>query len=945
MKKILIGSLFAFLCFPFSNVHAQEHTSTTTSEIPVDPNVKIGKLDNGLTYYIRNNGKPEDKLELRLAINAGSILEEDNQQGLAHFMEHMNFNGTKNFQKNELVDYLQSIGVKFGADLNAYTSFDETVYILPIPSDDPEKLNKGFQILEDWAHNASMTEEAIDGERGVVLEEYRLGLGPDKRMMQVYLPKLMHNSRYAERLPIGKEEVIENADYETIRQYYRDWYRPDLMAVVAVGDLDVEQIEKKIKEHFSKLEPVENPRERKEYGLPNHEETFVAIASDKEAPFSRVQVYYKDRKEAEEVTSVDDYREQLVESLFSTMINNRLDELRNKPNPPFTFGYSYHGGTFARSKEAYQSTAMTGEGQQMEALRALLEENERVKRYGFTASELERAKKEYLARLEQQYKNRDKEESGRIVNRYVSHFLDKNPIPGVEWQYEFAQESLPQIQLEEVNSLINNFLHEDNRVVILTGPEKEGLQQVKKEEVLALLDEVKKAELEKYAEEELRDDLLTQAPKAGSIVKEENNEKVGVKTLTLSNGAKVVYKKTDFKNDEVLFSAYSPGGTSLLPDEVYHKTALASNGLSEAGIADLSKNDLSKMMSGKIVSVRPQISSYSEGFSGSASPKDLETLFQMVHLYFTDLNKDQEAYDSYVAKQKGFLGNLMSNPNFYFQNELGKLRNEGNPRYIGFPTPEKYDEQDYDLAYEKYQERFANAGDFTFYFVGNINENQLKQFATTYLASLPSQGQQEEFEVPEFRPDNSYQKEVVYKGADPKSQVLMRWTGETSYDKSEDLAIQALGEILSIKLVEELREAEGGVYGVGARGNLSKIPYGSYSFSISFPCGPENVEKLTQAALAEVAEIRENGPTEKDLAKIKETYLVEHKEEVKENKFWIQQLETADVEGRNIQEITQFEEKVNSLTAEQIQDAAEKYLTDDYLLGILMPESEAAATN
>ncbi len=517
MKKIIIGSLFAFLCFPYSNINAQElQERTTTSQIPVDPNVKIGVLDNGLTYYIRNNGKPEDKLELRLAINAGSILEEDDQQGLAHFMEHMNFNGTTNFKKNDLVDYLQSIGVKFGADLNAYTSFDETVYILPIPSDDPEKLNKGFQILEDWAHNATLTEEAIDGERGVVMEEYRLGLGPDKRMMQEYLPKLMYNSRYAERLPIGKEDVIKNADYETVRQYYRDWYRPGLMAVVAVGDLDVDKIEEKIKEHFSRLEPVDNPRERKEYGLPNHEETFVSIASDKEAPFSRVQVYYKDREKAEEVTSLDDYREQVVESLFSTMINNRLEELRNKPNPPFNFGYSYHGGTFSRSKEAYQSTAMTGEGQQMQALRALLEENERVKRYGFNASELERAKKEYLARLEQQYKNRDKEESGRIVNRYVSNFLDKNPIPSVEWQYDFAKENLPKIQLEDVNGLIKNFLHDDNRVVILTGPEKEGLEQVKREEVLALLEEVKKEELEKYSEEKLRENLITQAPKAGN---------------------------------------------------------------------------------------------------------------------------------------------------------------------------------------------------------------------------------------------------------------------------------------------------------------------------------------------------------------------------------------------------------------------------------------------
>lgn len=936
MKKLFLGTVVAFLCCHSGSLFAQ---NPSTTPIPTDPNVKIGTLENGLTYYIRNNGKPEDKLELRLAINAGSILENDDQQGLAHFIEHMNFNGSENFEKNELVDYLQSIGVKFGADLNAYTSFDETVYILPIPSDDPETLDKGFQILEDWAHNATLLESDIDSERGVVLEEYRIGLGPDKRMMQEYLPKLMYGSRYAERLPIGKKEVIENADYETIRNYYKQWYRPGLMAVVAVGDLDVETIEKKIKQYFSNLEPVKNPQERKEYGLPNHEETFVSVASDKETPFSRVQIYYKDREEAKDVVTTADYRDQLVKSLFSTMINNRLDEIRNSPNPPFTFGASYHGGTFARSKDAYQSFAMTGEGQQLEALKALLEENERVKRFGFNQSELERAKKEYLARIERQYKNRDKEESGRLVGQYVSNFLENSPIPGVEWQYEFAQKNIPEIKLDQVNNLIENFLHEDNRVVILTGPEKEGLTQVTEEQVLSLLEEVENSELEKYADEKLRENLITEAPTPGKIVAEEVNEKVGLKKFTLSNGAQVVYKKTDFKNDEVLFSAYSPGGTSLYKDDTYHATALANSGLSEAGIADLSVNDLNKMMSGKIVSARPQISTYSEGFDGSASPKDLETLFQMVHLYFTDLNKDEEAYNSFVSKQKGFLGNLMSNPSFYFQNELGKIRNEGNPRYIGFPTAEKFDAQSYDLAYQKYQERFANAGDFIFYFVGNIDEEKLKQFSKKYLASLPSSGEKEQFQAPEFRPDNSYHKEVVYQGKDPKSQVNIIWSGETEYDASEDFALGALGEILSIKLVEQLREEEGGVYGVGARGNMSKIPYGSYNFSISFPCGPENAEKLTQAALAEVAKIRENGPSEKDLAKIKETYLIKHKEQLKDNRFWLQQMETADREARDINRVLQFEEKVAELSPEDIQEAANEFLTEDYLLGILMPEA------
>ena len=943
MKNHLTSNLWVLFLVMAGFATAQ---TSNTQEIPTDPNVKIGKLDNGLTYYIRNNGKPEEKLELRLAIKAGSILETDEQQGLAHFVEHMNFNGTKNFEKNELVDYLQSIGVKFGADLNAYTSFDETVYILPIPSDDPEKLEGGFTVLEDWAHNALLTEEAIDGERGVVLEEYRLGLGPDKRMMQEYLPKVMYNSRYAERLPIGKKEVIENASYETIRNYYKDWYRPGLMAVIAVGDLDVNTIEQKIKSHFSNLEARENPKERKEYGVPNHDETFVAIATDPEANFSRVQIYYKDLEESKDVVNIEDYKRQLEKNMFSSMINNRLEELANSPKPPFTYGFSYYGGTYSPKKNAYQSFAMAGENSQLEALKALITENERVKRYGFNESEFKRAKEEYLANLERSYKDRDKQESNRIIGQYVSHFLENLPIPGTEWTYEFAKENMDEIKLENINALINDFLHDENRVVVLTGPEKESVKPVTEEEVLAVLSEVENAEIEKYSEEEIRENLISEMPTAGSIKDTKVNEELGITTLTLSNGAKVVFKRTDFKNDEILFSAYSKGGTSLYSDEDYQSTVYANAGLSEAGVGGLDKNSLNKMMSGKIVNVRPQISTYSEGLDGSSTPKDFESMMQMIHLYFTGLNKNEEAYQSFATKQKNFLGNLMSNPNFYFQNELGKFRNEGNPRYTGFPTPEKYDEMDYDLAYQKYQERFADASDFTFFFVGNVDEAKLKEYASKYIASLPASNSKEEYKTPEFREDTDSKREkTVYKGSDPKSQVSIVWNGETEYDKEDDFALSALGEVLTIKLVEQLREEEGGVYGVGARGNMSEIPYDSYSFSISFPCGPENVEKLTEAALAEVEKIRTNGPNDEDLEKIKETLRLQRKEQIKENRFWLQEMERAQVENREITKNEKYNALVENLKADDLQQMAKKYLGANYLLGVLMPETEEASGN
>jgi len=911
----------------------------TESEIPFNPEVTMGKLDNGLTYYIKNNGKPEDKVELRLVVNAGSILEDDDQQGLAHFMEHMNFNGTKNFEKNELVDYLQSIGVKFGAHLNAYTSFDETVYILPIPSDDPEKLEQGFQIIEDWAHNALLTDEQIDSERGVVLEEYRLGKGANERMMQEYLPKMLYGSKYAERLPIGKKEVLENFEYESLKRFYRDWYRPDLMAVIAVGDVDVATLEMKIKEHFSKIKMPDNPKPRKTFELPNHEETFISIESDKEASFSQVQVMFKDEENSKPDKTLKDYRESMVEGLFSQMINNRLNELTNSPNPPFVYGFTYHGGTYAKTKDAFQSFAMTSESGQLKALETLLEENERVKQHGFFEGEFERAKKDIIARMEKSFKDKDKMESNRIVGEYVKHYLENEPMPGIAWEFDFYKEQLPTISLDEVNALISDYIKDENRVIILTGPKKEGLEQVTQAQVKKVLEDIETKTLEPYKDEAVAESMITKMPKAGTVSDYKTNDTVGTTTLTLSNGAKVTYKVTDFKNDEILFDAFSYGGSSLYTVEEHKATVNANGGLSEAGVNGFDKTEMSKMLSGKIVNVRPRISTYSENMSGNATPKDLETMFQMIHLYFTSLNKDEEAFQSFVEKQKSFLGNMMSNPQTYFSVEMGKFIYGDNPRYTGFPTPEKMDKADYDLAYKKYKERFADAGDFHFYFVGNINEKELVELSEKYIASLPGLNSNEMYEVTDFRPLTGQHEKIIEKGTDPKSSVRITYHGPTEYKAKEDLALETLGEILTIKLVEQLREEEGGVYGVGARGNISNMPYDWYSFNISFPCGPENVEKLKNAALAEVEKIVADGPTQKDLDKVKETYMIDHKEDLKQNRYWLRALKNADYLNKDINKMMDYETNVKSLTTEYLHEVAKKYLSGDYIVGIHNPES------
>ncbi len=936
MKKINKNWLLLFL-FPIT-ILAQDLNEE--NKIPFDSSVKTGKLPNGLTYFIKKNNKPENKVDLRLIVNAGSILENDDQKGLAHFMEHMCFNGTKRFPKNELVDYLQSIGVKFGQHLNAYTSFDETVYFLPIPSDDAVKLEKGFQIIEDWAFNANLVPEEIDKERGVVLEEYRLGLGADKRMMDKYLPKMMYNSQYAERLPIGKKEILENFKYEKLISFYKDWYRPNLMAVVVVGDVNVAEMEKKIIDHFSKYSNPKNEKPRKIFEVPNHKQTFVCVETDKESSDTQVQLLYKDEAMPKPMVTVNDYRNDLVKGLFTSMINNRLQELTNTANPPFVFGYSYHGGTFARTKEAYQSFAMVSEEKQLDALKVLITENVRAKKFGFTQSELNRAKSEVLANYEKTFNEKDKTNSDAFVSEYQSYFLEKVPAPGITWEYETIKKMVPSISLLETNNLIKNYIKNENRVVILTGPEKEGLKKITEQEVLNIIN-INDSEIIPYKETKLASSLLIKDLKTGIVTKKESNSKLGTTTLFLSNGAKVTYKKTDFKNDEILMEAVSFGGLSTYSNDDYKKVQFANGGLTEAGFSGLNKNDIDKFMSGKIASLFPYISNTTEGLRGNTTPKDLEYLFQMTHAYMTSLNYNVEAFESYKQKESAFFKNLSSQPNVYFQQEFYSYLMKENPRFIGiFPNEKTWATTDYKLAFDKFNERFSNASDFEFFFVGNIDDKQMEDFSSKYIASLPSTSVKEKALDLGYRMLKGDLKKIVNKGSDPKSNVTIMYYGDAIYSIKDAMAFQALGEILTIKLIEELRENESGVYGASARGSLSKIPYSSYSFSIGFPCGPENTEKLTESALKELQKIIDNGPSEKDISKFKEGEIADFKKNSKENKFWLSNFTKSYSSNSSLEDVLDMEKIINEVTAKEIQDVAKKYLTKDKVVGILMPENK-----
>ena len=904
--------------------------------VPLDPEVRTGTLANGLRYYVRYNPKPEQYAELRLAVNAGSLQEDPAQQGLAHFVEHMCFNGSEHFPKSELVDYLESIGTRFGAHLNAYTSFDETVYMLRVPTADSAQFETGFQILEDWAHLVSFETEEIEKERGVVIEEWRTRLGANNRMMQKIRPVLFHDSRYAERLPIGQVDILETFDPEVLRQYYRDWYRPDLMAVVAVGDFDVDQVEAMIQAKFGRIPAAEAARPREAYPMPDHAETFVTMASDPEAPFNSVSVYYK--HPVQPVTTLSEYRANLVRRLASTLISNRLDELGQQDNPPFSVAYSRYGN-MVRTKDNYVSGAYVAGDGFLRGMEALLVENERARRYGFTATELERAKRSLLSGLEQQYRERDKIESNRIVMSFVYHFLEGSPATGVEQALALHRSLLPGIELEEVNAAFAGFIRDESRVVTLMGSDKEGVVMPSEAEVRQLLTEVEGRTLEPYQDKVADAPLMAELPAPGTIEARATRSELGVTEWTLSNGARVILKPTDFKNDEISLTAFSPGGTSLYVDSLYMSANEAAGIIGASGLAAYDNIQLEKFLSDKVLEISPYISELEEGIDGSCSPQDLETFMQLLHLYFVQPRRDTQAFASLMTRNRNLYGNLLANPQYWFRSELTKALNQGHFRRDFIPTPEKLAQVDLDAAYRIYQERFADASDFTFIFVGNVSPERLAPLVETYLASLPGLNRGESGQDVGVVPPATPLEQTFFKGSEPQSQVVMQYQGDFAWDTENRFRLNAAVQVLSIMMRESMREEQGGVYGVGARPGFQRDPKPRYNVTINFTCAPENVATLMATVEAEAAKLREEGPAEKNLAKIKEIMRKELEVNLKENDYWLGQLRFAyryDMDPARIYDLAQW---IEDLDAGDIQAAAQAYLQPGQLARfILKPE-------
>ncbi|MEJ5994093.1 insulinase family protein [Pedobacter sp. Du54] len=938
---LLLGLAAIFLAQP---VQAQNKPAakiaikrTVEPAVPLDPAVKVGKLPNGFTYYIRRNVEPKNRVVLYLANKAGSILENDNQRGLAHLMEHMSFNGTKNFPKNELVNYLQKTGVRFGADLNAYTSFDETVYQLPIPSDDPTIVKNGLQIMRDWAQDATLDAVEIDKERGVVLEEKRLGKGAQQRMQDKYLPMLFNGSRYSNRLPIGTEEVLKNSKPETIRQFYKDWYRPNLQALIVVGDIDVAAMEKMIKAKFSDLKNPTNPIPRTKYSIPLTGKNQFITVTDKEFPVTVAQILIK-HKEQPLLTRAD-LKSSVIRSLYNQMLGARFSELSKQANPPFLQAGSSISG-FLAGLDAASTFIAAKPGEFEKGLKTTFTEVERVKRFGFTATELERAKASFLNAQESAYKEKDKTPSDNFVQEYLQLFLKGTVSPGMAYEYAFYKQTIPAITLADVNAIAKKYITNTNRDVIVMAPEKDKDKLPSEATVNEWINSVLKDNITPYIDQVSDKPLLAKKPVSGKVVSETTIPELGVTELKLSNGIKVILKPTDFKNDEISFYAFSPGGTSLYSDADYQSAANAATVISRGGVGEFNSIQLPKLLTGKTVFVSPMIGERSEGISASTTPKDLETALQLTYLYFTAPRKDPEIFKGIITQQKGNLANRESDPNSVFSDTVSAVLGNYSIRRTG-PSLAKLDQINLDRAYEIYKERFADASDFTFTVVGSFEVDKIKPLLALYLGGLPSTNRIEKAVNLGIKTPSGVISKTVYKGQEPKATVRLVFSGDYTYNETNNNQLDALAEVLTIKLIERLREDEGGVYGADAGASYSKFPTNRYSLTITFGCAPENVEKLIASTLDEINKIKTNGAVAVDIQKFvaEETRTTETS--LKSNQFWLGTLVNAAQNEESPKKVLTYIDSLKKITPESLKEAANTYLSGkNYIRLVLLPEKK-----
>ncbi|MBK8049375.1 MAG: insulinase family protein [Anaerolineales bacterium] len=953
MKRVLILLAVVTLvlsgCRPVQSPAATSDAATgpasNTAEadleqpLSTDPAVRIGQLDNGLTYYIRVNHEPKQRAQLWLAINAGSVLEDDDQKGLAHFLEHMLFNGTEEYPKQALIDYLESLGVQFGPDLNAYTSFDETVYMLQTPTDLPELLPKGLDVLSEWAHAALIDPTEVDNERGVIVEEWRLrDQTAQGRIIEALVPTLLAGSKYAERLPIGDMDIIRSAPAETLRRFYETWYRPDNMAVIAVGDFDPDQVEQQIKEKFGALPATDAPIERPTIDVPAAPGDNYLIVTDPETQYAEIEILH--RVDTQSFATTGDFQNSLVESLVGSMLNMRFMEIAQQAGTPILYGGSGRS-SLVRSADNYVAIAITPEDKIQEGLAAVATEVERVIQHGFTATELERAKTDVLRSFQQQYDQRETTPSDYFTSDYARSFLNGDAIPSIEDKNMLAQELLPGITLEMVNATAQTLMPAKDRLVLLIAPEKEGLTLPTEAELKQTIDAATGRQVAAYADTTVDRPLVAEAPPPAKIISERELPDVGATEIELENGVRVVMKPTDFDKAQVIFRGASDGGASLTPDDQYATAASAADITQFAGIADFSLTDLQKLLTGKVVSVSPFIGELSEGFNGRVAPTDLETALQLVYLYATQPRFDENALKVYQDQMRTVLQNRSLDPESALEDAF-LLGTCGDSIRCNVLPVSEIDGLKLDTVEKMYRDRFANLGDSTFVFVGNFDPAQLKDLAQRYLGNLPSTGAKEQWQdaiqEPEIKPVDT----EIRKGKGDRADVELVYRGAYTPTLESDVRLSALDHLLNIRLREVIREEMSGSYAPYSMSASWDKPDAGYQVVIRFTTDPKRVTELLPVAHQLVDELRTTATSDLNLTKVKEQMLRSHELDLRDNNYWRSILTEIEENPERLEDPATYAGAVNASTAEDIRATASALLNPDSVLQIVMvPENIA----
>jgi zinc protease len=907
-----------------------------TAPLPLDPAVRSGTLPNGLRWFIRRNSRPEKRAALRLAVKAGSIDEDDDQRGLAHVLEHMAFNGTAHFKPGELVAYLESIGARFGPHVNAYTSYDETVYMLDVPTDREGVLERGFVALSDFAGGMTLDPKEIDRERGVVIEEWRGRLGANARMQVVHGKAIYGASKYTERLPIGTPEVLKSFTPQRLRDFYEKWYRPDRMAVVVVGDLDPAAAEALVTKHFGTMKKPASAVERPVHPIPPHADVRFGIATDPEAQQSSVALVHQRPLAA--FRTVGDYRRLLVRSLVHQMLNARFSEIARQPDAPF-LGASSDDDSFGRTLEAFTLAARVNDGGIAKGLEALAREAARLDRFGFGDAELERGRQWTLASYEQSYNERDKSEHGAFASELIRHFLEGEPAPGIAFEYELARKVVPSITTAEAAGLAKELITQDNRVVLVVAPEKAGSAAPTEAALRSAMQQGSASEVTAWRDDMAGRELMPKKPEPGRVTGSKEIPEVGVTVLTLSNGAVVWLKPTDFKNDQVVFTSYAKGGASLASAGEYYDAVLSPTLVGISGVGGFTPVELGKLLPGRLVDVSPYMSMYTHGVSGSSTPRDLETALQLLHLYFTEPNRTPESFDLMKRRLQAVLANQAQSPGAVF-GEWVRQVNTMNHYTSRTLKPEDVPSLQAEKMWEYYAARFENAADFTFFFAGAFDVKALTPLIATYIGSLPSKGSPAAkvrdlgLEFP-----TGVKREVVQKGKEPRSQTVVSFFADTGLDEMEMHRARAAASVLEMRLRDVLREELGGTYSVGVGYSNTQPQPGYGTMGVEFGSSPENVDRLVKTVLDETAKVRDAGPSADEVQKVQELERRELETAMRQNPYWLNSLQTVHLLGWDPVRIAKRLERTGTLTRENIHAAFKKYFPGDrYTVVSLVPE-------